>query len=237
VGQRFNNSIDDLLELIFQNKQGIDRDLCVAYLANTHKKLIFARKRIANLTKKVGTYKRRFIAGEYDCPLGTSWPDTLHIEIDFDHCISCLRSSLEHLAQLMNVVIPLNLPPRITKGEKHVTLRNVIEEIRNNPTLSRNEALSALSSYLNSETSKDWLIELQDLRITMYHDKSERLVHISTRNINRTPIDLRFLLPDGVAPSLKNELERDIIVYSRKAIKKVESILTVSFKKLSSYLV
>ena len=220
--------INILLEKIYERKHGADRDLCEIYLRSTCQKHLFAENRLRSLTKEVEGYIQTVKDNQV--------PGPLNIEMDFDHCVLSLRSSLEHLAQLINAIIPLNLSPKATKGETHVTLKNVIEEIRENDPLKNNECLSNLSSYLNSEMEKDWYRDLRDLRITMFHDKFDRLTRISTRTLERQLLDLKFLLPSGTAKSLETEEERNITSYCESVIRKVESVLKESFDLLSKYL-
>ena len=74
-----------------------------------------------------------------------SYPqNVLSIEMDFDHCILSLRSSLEHLAQLLNATIPLNLLPKGNASES-VNLRRVIDAIANNQQLKNIQYLNELS--------------------------------------------------------------------------------------------
>jgi hypothetical protein len=166
----------------------------------------------------------------------TIWPVTLYIEIDFDHCISSLRSSLEHLAQLINAIIPLNLSPKVTRGETHVTLRNIVKEIKKNDLLKNNECLYSLLSYLEGEMGKDWYKDLHDLRITMFHDKFDPLPKTSIQTLEHQLLDFKFLLPPHTAKTLVTEEERNIVSYCERRIGEVEGVLKESFQILSKYL-
>ena len=236
MSKDLDDPINILLEQIWNSKQGADRELCVIYLRSACQKHLFAEKRLTSLRKRITEYKKKITVKQYDGFTATTRPVTLYVEMDFDHCISSLRSSLEHLAQLINAIIPLNLSPKVTKGETHVTLRNVIEEIKKRNLLKNNECLCDLSSYLDDEMGKDWYKDLHDLRITMFHDKFDRLNKISTRTLERQPLDFKFLLPSGIAKSLVTKEERNIISYCKSVISKVESVLKESFDALSSYL-
>ena len=236
MSQNLDNPINILLEQILGSKEGDDRDLCVIYLRSTCQKHLFAEKRLKSLRKRIAEYKRNRRVKQYDTFTVTTWPVTLYIEMDFDHCVLSLRSSLDHLAQLINAIIPLKLSSRVTRGETHVTLKNVIGEIRKNNLLKNNECLSNLSSCLNSEMEKDWYRDLHDLRITMFHDKFDRFTRTSLETFERQLLDLKFLLPSGTAKSLVTEEERDITSYCESVIRKVEAVLKKTFDVLSKYL-
>lgn len=228
MSQALGDIINTLLEQIWGSKEGAECDSCVIYLRSTCQKHLFAEERLKSLTKEI----ERYIQTVQDNQV----PSSLNIEMEFDHCVLSLRSCLEHLAQLINAVIPLNLSPKATKGQTHVTLKNVIEEIRKNEILKNNEYLLSLSSYLNSETEKDWYRDLHDLRITMFHEKFDRFTRTSTRTLERQLRDLKFLLPSGIAKSLVTEEERNVTSYCQSVTRKVESVLKESFDLLSKYL-
>jgi len=112
----------------------------------------------------------------------------------------------------------------------------VIEGIERNAVSKNNKYLCHLSSYLKSAVEKDWYKNLNHLRIEMSHIKFDRFSKTSLHTLDRQLIDLKFLLPQGVAESLKTEEERDIISYCKDTIVKVEGILKESFTALSNYL-
>lgn len=228
MSQDLGDAINILLEQIWRSKEGADRGLCEIYLRSTCQKHLFAEKRLISLTNEIEKYIQTVQDNQV--------PSSLDIEMDFDHCVSSLRSCLEHLSQLINAVIPLNLSPKMTKGEMHATLKNVIEEIRKNDLLESNQCLSSLSSYLSSEMEKDWHKDLHNLRITMFHNRFDRLTRISTRTPQRQLLDLKFLLPSDTTKSLVTEEERNIASYCESIITKVEGVLKGSFDILSEYL-
>jgi len=212
------------------NKEGVDCDLCLIYLRSTAQKHLFAEKRLKSLNRKIAGYRQKCEVNQYG---GITWPVTLYIEMDFDHCVLSLRSSLEHLAQLINAIVPLNLAPKRTKGKTHVTLDKVIEEINGNDQLRSNEYLSSLSSFLKSEMEENWYKDFQELRNTMAHVKFDRFPRTTLKTPERQLLNLKFLLPSGTAKSLVTEEERDITSYCKDVIKKVESVLKESFDLLS----
>jgi bacterioferritin (cytochrome b1) len=227
MSQDLDNIINTLWDQIRGIKKGDDCDLCEIYLRSTCQKHLFAEERLKSLTKEI----ERFIQTVRDKQELSSF----NIEMDFDHCVLSLRSSLEHLAQLINAIIPLNLSPKFTRDETLVTLSNVTDEIKNNDLSKNNKCLCNLSSYLKLEMEKDWYKELHDLRITMFHDKFDRLPRTSLP-IPRYAPDLKFLLPSGTAKSLVTKEEREITSYCGSVIRKVEGVLKYSFDVLSKYL-
>ena len=124
----------------------------------------------------------------------------------------------------------------VSQGEKHVTLKHVTEEIKENKLSKNNEYLCDLLSFLQNEIEQDWYKNLNKLRNEMSHVKFDHFVRTSLHTPDRQLIDLKFLLPQGVAENLKTEEERDIIYYCRDTIDKVEKVLERSFQVLSDYL-
>ena len=141
MSQDLGDIINDLLGKILANKRGVECDLCVIYLRSTAQKHLFAEERLKALNRKIAGYRKKCEVNQYG---GITWPATLYIEMDFDHCVLSLRSSLEHLAQLINTIVSLNLVAKRTKGEAHVTLGRVIKKIKENDLLRSNEHLSSL---------------------------------------------------------------------------------------------
>lgn len=234
MSRGLDNIINDLLVLIWNKKEGINRDSCMIYLRSICQKHLFAERRLATLQRKITNYKQKVEAKQHDG--GITYPAMLNIEMDFDHCIVSLRSSLEHLAQLINAIVALGLSPKIIKGQTHVTLQNVAHEIENIGLSKSIMCLHKLSSFLKCEMNKEWYKELHDLRITMFHDMFPRFVRTSTQTVNHRLLDLKFLLPDGTAQSLVGEEKREITSYCRYVTSKVEDVLKESFGLLSEYL-
>jgi len=146
-----------------------------------------------------------------------------------------LRSSLEHLAQLINAIIPLNLSPK-GKASESVNLKRVICLIANNPSMKSISCLDKLSLNLEKEMQSNWYRELHDLRIESFHVKSGRLPQTKHMTLKRELIDLKFLLPDGTVNSLKTENDRNILNYCASRVKDVLRTLNDSFHLLSNYM-
>ena len=201
------------------------------YLDSTCQKHLFAERRLSTLKRKITNYKRRI---EYRNGI-TSFPDTLSVEMDLDHCISSLRSSLEHLAQLINSVVRLGLQST-GYGKDTVSLQNVINAIDGSPKFKNNPNLSKLSSFLRNEMGKDWYKELHKLRIEMYHHKSRDILNHASPRTDPNKMDELFLIPQEVAISAKTKRDREICCFCQNRIKDIENVLYNSFYLISKYL-
>jgi len=228
MSQDFGDLVNDLWESILANRGGLERDTCIIYLRSSAQKLLFAEKRLESLTDQIKECAKRF---EDKREL-----DLFYIEMNFDHCVSSLRSSLEHLAQLINAVIPLNLSPRFAGGETPVTLRNVIKEMQSNRLSISNETLACLSSFLISEIEKRWYKELNELRTEIFHEKFNRFAWTSLATLNRKLLDFKILVPNGTAKSLKTESEREVSYFCKNMVQNVDNVLRESFFALIKYL-
>ena len=234
--QDFDDIINTLLSQIWSLKERDARYLCELYLRSACQKHLFAETRLKNLRSKIAYRKRRYTIVKHEGYVEARYPqNTLSIEMDFDHCILSLRSSLEHLAQLVNALIPLNLPPK-GKTRESVNLKRVIDILHNTPSLRSIPSLDELSTNLRIETVSTRYNELHDLRIESFHIKSGRLPHMKHTTREHHLIDLKFLLPDGTATSLKTEEERDILNYCKSRVNDVQRTLNGSFHVLSKYM-
>ncbi len=233
-------AFDDIINTLWSQIWGIAevgaRHLCELYLRSSCQKHLFAETRLRSLRSKVAYHKRGRTVVHREGYYEINYPqNTLSIEMDFDHCILSLRSSLEHLAQLVNAIIPLSLPPK-GKASESVNLRRVIDAIASNQQLKSIPYLNELSCNLKRVTESNWYKELHDLRIESFHVKSGRLPRTELTTLKRDLIDLKFLLPDGTVSSLKTEKDRDILNYCRSRVKDIEKTLNTSFHLLSDYM-
>lgn len=201
-----------------------------AYLDSACSKLIYAEKRLITLKTKVTRYKRKIDYKNGDASLA----DTTTIEMDLDHCLISLRSSLEHLAQLINSVIPLNLATRRTSGQMYVTLERVIEKIISNPKYKKDSPLYKLYSFLEKVIQSDWYQDLNSLRIETYHHKNQDILIPLAASYYK--LDELFLLPQEVFINPKNNKEREIIYYVQNRIKDIEDVLYNCSRILKQYL-
>ncbi|HEY78712.1 MAG TPA: hypothetical protein G4O09_06330 [Dehalococcoidia bacterium] len=212
---------------------GNDRYLCEIYLASATQKHLFAERRLRSLRGKITEYKRKSSRID-EHTRSRNYPNRLPIEMDFDHCILSLRSSLEHLAQLVNAVICLGIPA--TGYHESVSLQRVISKLDKETLVQGYSCLSNLSLYLSKVKNSNWYKELHALRIESFHVKFGRLPRTETMTLGRDLIDLKFLLPNGTVTSKTTEIDRDIFVYCKSIVKDVERVLNNSFQYLSEYL-
>ena len=236
MSKDFDDIINVLWSQMMGSMEGDGRYLCGIYLRSACQKLLFAETRLRNLRGKVSYYKRGRTVVQREGYYEVNYPQNrLSIEMDFDHCILSLRSSLEHLAQLVNAIIPLDLPPK-GKASESVSLKRVIHAIANNEALKSTPYLPELASNLQEEMESDWYKELHDLRIESFHVKSGYLPKTELMTRKRELKDLSFLLPQGTVSSLKTENDRDIRNYCKNRVKDVKRTLHTSFRLLSNYM-
>jgi hypothetical protein len=222
MSKRLDNIVSNLVYQVIRATGSYD------YLDSTCQKHLFAERRLITLRRKITSYKRRieFRNGT------TSFPSPLSVEMDLDHCISSLRSSLEHLAQIINSVAPLSLQPT-GLGKDTVSLQNVVNAINNNSKFKNNQYLSKLSDFLRNEMNKDWYKELHKFRIEMYHHKSPDILNPRTEP---NQMDELFLIPQDVAISAKTKKDREICSFCQNRVNDIEDVLYNSFCLISKYL-
>jgi hypothetical protein len=146
---------------ILLNGLGDVFDEWAVYLRGVNQKRLFARKRKSCLKKVI------FKAAPSSQYLRET--SNLAIEIEFDHFIESLRSSIEKLMQLTNNVCNLHLSPTIylreNKKDNVVNIDEVILLLQK----SNDSNLKKLGYYLSCEKKMDWYKTLHKLRIEMYH--------------------------------------------------------------------
>ena len=225
MSQEFDDIINDLLTEIWSKKEkGIISGECEIYLRSACQKHLFAEKRAEAIKKDISDYKS-------DQKVRDSI-GTLQIEMDFDHCIISLRSSVEHLAQLINAIVGIGLSPTRQHGSNTVNLYKVKDAL-----LKKDDAnLRALGDLLKNLSDQDWHKDLNDLRITLFHDKFERLPRSYAVNMTRSSSDIDFRLPKDTCPSISEPQERLIDSYCDKQVNNVQSVLCESYRRLIEYL-
>jgi hypothetical protein len=227
MSKRLDDINDELLCQIIRATGDYD------YLRSATLKYLYAEKRLVSLGRKIADYKRRV---EFRNGI-TMFPSTLSIEMDLDHCIASLRSSLEHLAQLINCVVKLGLQPTgHVKDKKTVSLPNVVEAIRDRLKSENNQYLSDLSELLSGEKDKDWYKELDRFRIEMYHHKSREILNYQDPRLAPNMMDELFLIPPDVAISAKTKRDPEICRFCQSQVNDIENVLYKSFYLLSRYL-
>ena len=221
--------LDDILSYLVYQTVGVGEIGYNEYLDSASQKYLFAEKRLITLKEKEKRNQRKI--GYWGSTPG-SFPSPLSVEMDLDHCIISLRSSLEHLAQLINSVVKLGLQPT-GRGEGTVELQRVVNKIGGSSKFTDNPYLSELSYFLRNEMDKDWYKELHKLRIEMYHHKSRDILNHRT-DTNR--LDELFLIPQDVFTSVKTKKDREICCYCQNRLNDIENVLYNSFYLLSKYL-
>ncbi len=237
MSQKFSEIINVLLSQIFDITDVDTRQLSRLYLGSSYKKLLFAKRRLKSLRSRIAYLSRGYMVELPGGDAQVKFPQSaLSIEMDFDHCILSLRSSLEHLAQLVNVIVPLGLKPTRGKNRETVSFDAVINAIVRSHELESVEYLKELSLNLQSEIKDNWFKELNGLRIDSLHVASGSLPKTELFTYENKIIGLRFLLPREAVNSLKTEDDRDILNYCRNRIKDVQRILETSFNTLINYI-
>ena len=239
MSKDFDNIVNMLLSQIMGSMKEDARRQCELYLRSACQKHLFAVARLRSLSGRIAYHRREGKVEEAEqlegyqvvlCP-----PNRPAVEeMDFDHCVMSLRSSLEHLAQLVNAVIPLNLPSK-GKASEAVSLKRVTDEIANRQSLKSIPPLSKLFKYLHKEMDKDWYKQLHDLRIEMFHDKSGRLVRVEILTLGGNLKDLKFLHLADTATG-ETAFDRDVRGYCGATAHHVKRVLNRSFHYLSRYL-
>ena len=236
MSKKFDEIISILLSQLLKIADIDTRQLSRLYLGSSYKKLLFAKRRLKSLRSRIAYLSRGYMVELPGGDLQLKFPQkTLSIEMDFDHCIVSLRSSLEHLAQLVNVTLSLGLKPR-GKNREAVSFNAVINAIEGNHKLKSVEYLKELASNLKREKEDNWFKELNTLRTESMHITSGTLPKTELFIIRNEIIGLHFLLPRGQVNSITTEEDRDILNYCRNRIRDVQRTLKISFHTLSKYM-
>jgi len=225
MSQEFSDTINDLLTEIWSKKEeGIISHECEIYLRSACQKQLFAEKRAEAIKKDIIDYQS-------DQKVRDSI-GTLQIEMDFDHCIISLRSSIEHLAQLINAIVGMGLSPTRKQGSNTVDLYKVRDALLK----STDANLSGLGGLLKDLTDQDWHNDLNDLRITLFHHKFERLPRSYAVNMTTSFSGIDFRLPEGTCPNISQPEDRLIDSFCNVLVSRVQSLLFKSYRYLIEYL-
>jgi hypothetical protein len=217
MSAEFDDAITDLRSLIQKN------DDAVNYLRSASGKLLFAQARLESMRKHIEDFKAH---QEIRDTVGT-----LNVEMDFDHCISSLRSSIEHLLQLINSVANLGLSPLREKGENIVSIKNVAEKLSESDSSELKEVALVLDGTIN----ESWYKDLHGLRIIMFHDSVQRFSRSVMIDMAHGLAHIDFRLPPGTAPNTRDNNARLLDVYCEARIIDVEKLLFTCFNQLIGY--
>ncbi len=182
----------------------------VNYLSGINQKRIFARKRKTYLKKAISkvTPRSHFVS-----------ISNLSVLIELDHLVECLKSSIEKLMQLINIMGNFGLSPTVyrrkSKLDKLVSVYNIIPLL----TSSSDTALKKLGKYLNKEVDSDWYVSLNRLRIEMYHQDYKKL----------------FFVGDRLFITLPKNQKVDLLIYCDDEVKNVERLLSNSLRLLCRF--
>ena len=218
MSNAFDDSINDLWSLINHDSA------CEIYLRSAAQKHDFAEIRAEALHNDITEFKTNTSIRE---TIGT-----LHIEMNFEHGVSSLRSSIEHLAQLINEVAKLGLAQTKKQGSNVVDIYKVRDILLKSPDGN----LRKLGELLTSMTGSGWYTDLSDLRIELFHHQFKRLPRAYALDMSRGSSNVEFLLPSDTAPSISDSKERPIDVYLNRQVENVRAVLEQSFKLLIEYL-
>lgn len=218
MNDTFSDSINDLWSLVNHDSA------CEIYLRSTAQKHTFAEKRAEELHNDIIEFRTNRSTRE---TIGT-----LQIEMDFEHGVSSLRSSIEHLAQLINEVAKLGLAQTRKQGINVVDIYKVKDILLK----SLDSNLHRLGELLMNMTGSDWYTDLNDLRIELFHHEFPRFPSAHEVDMSHGSSNVEFLLPSNTAPSITDSKERRIEVYLTKQVENVRAVLEESFKLLIEYL-
>jgi hypothetical protein len=217
MSTEFDDAINDLWSLIQKN------DDAVNYLRSASGKLLFAQARLQSMRKHIEDFKAH---QEIRDTVGA-----LNVDMDFDHCISSLRSSIEHLLQLINSVADLGLSPLREKGENIVSIKNVAEKLSE----SDNSELKEVAPVLDETINESWYKDLHGLRIILFHESIKRLSRSVEIDMTHASADIDFRLPPGTAPNTTGNNARLVDMYCEARINDVEKLLFTCFNQLIGY--
>lgn len=185
------------------------------YLRSTNQKRLFAKKRSANLKKAVHRYNQIQTTRIGGILVRQRKTTSFSMEIEFDHFVMSLRSSIEHLMQLINFIVGLGLSPTSNNRASRVDAENVITSLKSNG----NPLLKRLGNYLQKEKRKDWYKMLHKLRIEMYHNKFDKFATEGR--------EIKFKLPNNTVV--------DLLTYCSTATRNVERVISYSLKSLTEF--
>lgn len=218
MSAEFDDAINDLWSLIQKN------DDAVNYLRSASGKLLFAQARLESMRKHIEDFKAH---QEIRDTIGT-----LNVEMDFDHCISSLRSSIEHLLQLINSVANLGLSPLGKMGGNIVEIKNVAKKLSEGDSSELKEVATVLDGTIN----ESWYKDLHGLRIILFHESIKRFSRSVTIDMTQGLAHIDFRLPPGTAPNTTDNNARLLDMYCEARINDVEKLLFTCFNQLIRYL-
>lgn len=231
---RLEDTIAKCFKTVRGCRTGFDLVHCFEYLTSIRLKHKFARSRLATLKRKKAHYMKTRIEEFSAKVTKTTWPDNYSVLMEFDHCIISLRSSVEHLLQLVNVVAELELVPKRSRGkEAAVGISVVIAAMDKNRLFDQCDVLRELRENIRSLKSQPWYDHLHRLRIEQFHDKFTYPSLVEHRSSDKKLTDIGWYIPretDG------GRTHVDIIDYCEEQVTNVEDVLVKNLGLLIRYL-
>lgn len=235
--RRLEDTIATCFKTARKCRKGFDLGYCLEYLAGIRLKHKFAKRRLAMLKSKKTYYKKRRIEEFSDKVSKTTWPDNYSVLMEFDQCIISLRSLVEHLLQLVNVVIPLGLAAKRFGGkEAAVEISAVIAEMDKNRLFDQSDVLRELHENIKSLKSQPWYDHLHRLRIEQFHNKFTYPSLVEHRSSDRELTDISWLINDIRRDRATGRTHVDIIGYCEEQVRNVEEMLIKNLALLNGYL-
>jgi hypothetical protein len=217
-------------------KEGHELVQCFDYLTSIRLKYKFAKNRLTILKRKKAYYKKKRVEEYSNEALKTTWPDNYSILMEFDHCVISLRSLIEHLLQLINVVIPLGLVPQRKGKEKAVDIDTIISVMSQTELCKNNVFLNQLLRNIQEIKRQPWYDHLHKLRIEQFHNKFIAPSLNEHRSKDRELSDINWLITDVRENDETVRTHVDIITYCEERNRDVEEVLFNNLELLRRFL-
>ena len=235
------SKVEDTISICFKAvrkyKTGSQLVQCFQYLTSIRLKYKFAKKRLTILKRKKAYYMRSRVEEYTKDSLKTTWPDNYAVLMEFDHCVTSLRSSLEHFFQLTNVLISLGLAPLRKFGEPEVSISAVISAMDKNELCNTNVTLRQLRLNIGVLKNQPWYEHLHNLRIELYHNQFTHPDLVEHRSKDRELLDISWWIPNIERTINDTGITHvDIIDYCEKRIANVEGVLNTNLVLLNRFL-
>jgi len=166
--------------------------------------------------------------------------------VEFDHFVICLRSSLDYLAQIVNILCELKMTPRAGLGEPPFVSFNEVSK-----NLQNSKSYPDLSELFYDVYNSSWYKYLNSLRIDAVHWKPIFIIRqgglapqaqstsIRTEGKKRINSDIRIrmtklLLPDEpLGRHADNEME--LLSYCEETLNNVRNAVQKGYSLLLRY--
>lgn len=212
MSQQLDDIVNTLWQRIMMQLDADDGETCVFYLRNVRQKIYFSLERYESLKKNIVDYKWKY---DHKKLLNSTC-----IEMDFDHIIYCLRSSLSYLALLIFAIIPLSSYDRLTNKNRMLMLGDVVVQLKSH---KQESCLYNLWMYLSENISTEWYRELNEFRIDIFYDRFKNYPRVTTYTLEHQLLDMNCLLADDAGDGSMSTDKKSILTYTRWLITEVEN--------------